>query len=342
MKAVYIERCGGPDVLTAGTLPDPVLGPGEVRVRIRACALNHLDLWVRKGARGTLRFPHVPGSDIAGVVESCGPGADPGLAGKRVLLFPARSCGTCDACRKGREPLCPSYGILGRQIQGGYAEFVCVPARGVFPIPEGWDFPEAAALPLAAVTAWEMLLSRAKLAPGETVLVTAAASGVGTAAVQLAKAFGATVIASAGTPEKLERLKTLGADQVVDRKVGDLVEQVRKITCGRGVDVVCDSVGGEGFARLPELLAPGGRIAFCGSTAGPAATIPLAALFGKRISLHGSYLGSHWQLAEVLKLAGQGKIRSVIDRVFPLAEARAAHEHLEKGTHFGKVVLAVD
>ncbi len=342
MKAVFIERHGGPEVLSVGPLPDPVPGPGEARVRVRACALNHLDLWVRQGARGGVPFPHVLGSDIAGIVDACGDGVDPALAGRRVLLFPARSCGTCDACRKGTEPLCPSFGILGRSFPGGYAEHVLAPARAIFPIPEGWDFPEAAALPLAAVTAFEMLLSRAKLAPGETVLVTAAASGVGTAAVRLARAFGATVIASAGSPEKLDRLKTLGADHVIDRKAGDIAARVREITGGRGVDVVCDSVGGEPFARLPDLLAPGGRIAFCGVTAGPSATLPLGALFARRISLHGSYLGSCWQLGEVLKLAGQGKIRPVVDRVFPLADARAAHEYLEKGTHVGKVVLAVD
>lgn len=339
MKAVFISQHGGPEVLHAGDLPDPVPGPGEVRVRVRACALNHLDIWVRQGARGGVRFPHVLGSDVAGVVESCGPGVDPAFVGKRVLLFPARSCGACEACRKGTEPLCPAYEILGRGIPGGYAELVCVPARGVSPIPDGWDFPAAAALPLAAVTAYEMLFSRAKLAPGETVLVTAAGSGVGTAAVQLAKAFGATVVASAG-PDKLERLKSLGADHVVDRRSEDVAKRVLELTGGRGADLVCDSVGGEGFARLPDLLSPGGRIVFCGVTAGPTATLSLGGLFARRISLHGSYLGSHWQLAEILKLAARGKIRPVVDRVFPLAEAREAHRRLESGP-FGKVVLAI-
>ncbi len=341
MKAVYIERHGGPEVLTEGELPDPAPGPGEVRLRVKACALNHLDLWVREGARGGISFPQILGSDIAGVVDACGQEVDPALVGKRAVLFPARCCGGCGFCRKGIEPLCPSYAILGRSAPGGYAEFAVAPARGVFPIPDTLEFASAAAFPLTFVTAYEMLFSRAKLSPGEKVLVTAAGSGIGVAAVQLAKAFGAAVIASASSDEKLDRLRALGADHTVNRRAEDFAARVVAAAGGRGVDVVCDSVGGEGLARLADLAAPGGRIVFCGVTAGPKATFDLAPLYARRITLLGSFLGSHWQLTECLKLLAQGKLRPVVDQVFPLGQAREAHRRLETGGHFGKVVLAV-
>lgn len=342
MKAVSIERHGGPEVLTFGERPDPVPGPGEVRVRVAACALNHLDLWVRQGARSGVRLPLIPGSDVVGTVESAGPGAAADLIGKRVVLFPARACGACDACRRGVEPLCLDYAILGRSLPGGYAQFVTAPTRNVFPAPEVLSDAEAASLPLASVTAYEMLFSRAKLGPGETVLVTAAAGGVGVAAVQLAKAFGATVIASAGSPAKAARLKALGADHAVDRLEEDLAARVREITAGSGVDVVCDSVGGEGLGRLADLAAPGGRVVFCGVTAGPETRLDIAALFARRVSLLGSFMGSRWQLEACLALAARGALKPIVDRIFPLAEARRAHEHLAAGAHVGKVVLAVD
>jgi NADPH:quinone reductase-like Zn-dependent oxidoreductase len=338
MKAVRFHQHGGPEVLRYEEAPDPMLRPGDVLVRVRACALNHLDIWNRRGVV-RLTLPHILGADVAGeVVESSESEFAPG---RRVMLQPGLSCGRCEACLEGRDNECPHYDVLGSQSDGGYAELVRVPVQNVIALPDAIGFVEAAAFPLTFVTAWHMLITRARIRPGEDVLVLGAGSGVGQAAIQIAWLYGARVFATAGTDEKLGRARELGAHEVVNHHTQDLPAEIRRFTNKRGVDVVIEHVGEATWERSLKCLARGGRLVTCGATTGYKGGIDLRFLFARQYSLMGSYMGTKSELLRAAQFFFGGQLRPAVDRTFPLAEAAAAQAHLEAGKQFGKVVLEV-
>lgn len=336
MKAVRFHEHGGLDVLRCEEVPDPEPAPGEVLVRVRACALNHLDLWQRRGIPG-VPLPHCPGTDVAGEIvrgEAHGVGK-----GVRVLLQPGISCGRCLACLNGQDNLCRSFGLVGHQSEGGYAELVTVPVENVVPIPDGIGFVEAAAFPLTFLTAWHMLVTRARLRPGETVLVLAAGSGVGQAAVQVARAQGARIIVTAGSAEKLDRARALGAHEGIDHHQEDVAREVRRFTDRRGVDVVFEHVGQATWEQSTKSLRRGGRLVTCGATTGPVGSLDIRHLFTRQISLMGCYVGSKGELLQAAELFFDGRFEPVVDRTYPLDEAAEAQRRLEDRARFGKVVL---
>lgn len=340
MKAVRFHAHGDPSVLRFEDAPDPAPRPGWAIVRVRACALNHLDLFQRRGLdRVRIPLPHISGADIAGTVADAGDTGVP--VGQRVMLQPGLSCGRCPKCLAGEDNHCPKYDLLGYQCDGGYAELVAAPASSLMPIPDHVSDVDAAAFPLVFLTAWQMLFTRARLASTETVLVLAAGSGVGQAAVQLAKARQATVIATAGGAAKLERARQLGADHVLDHYRDDIVAEVRRFTGNRGVDVVVEHVGAATWEKSVRCLARGGRVVTCGATTGFEASLDLRHLFARQLSLLGSYMGARAELLQAADLFFKGVVRPAIDRTFPLADAAAAHARLEAAQQFGKIVLVV-
>ncbi len=340
MKAARIHEHGGPEVLRYEDVQEPRIKANEVLVRVRACALNHLDLWVRRGIPG-MRFsmPHILGSDISGEVIEVGDLCERVKPGWRVLLSPGVSCRQCEQCVSGKDNFCRRFTMFGYGIDGGDAELVAAPEYTVIQIPDNLSFEQAAAAPLVFLTAWHMLVGRARLQPGEDVLVLAASSGVGSAAVQIARMLHCRVIATAGGEEKLAKAKELGADFVIDHYTQDISAEVKKITNRRGVDVVFEHVGVATWPKSLESLAAGGRLVTCGATTGYEASLDLRYLFNKQWSLLGSFMGSLSELHQVLKFVFRGQLRPVVDRVYPLSEARAAHERLEHKEQFGKVVL---
>jgi NADPH:quinone reductase-like Zn-dependent oxidoreductase len=342
MKAIVFDEHGSPDVLKFIDVPQPTIKPAEVLVRVKACALNHLDLWVRQGLPGvSFPLPHIPGSDIAGEIAQIGSDVSTLRVGQKVVLSPGVSCGKCPACVSGLDNRCRQFTNLGYMIDGGCAEFVRVPEVNCLPYPENLSFEEAAAVPLVFQTAWHMLVSRAELQPGEDVLILGAGSGVGSAAIQIAKFLGARVFATAGTDEKLQKAKQLGVDHGINHKSQKIRDEVRRITKKRGVDVVFEHVGTATWDDSLASLAPSGRLVTCGATTGFDAKIDLRFLFSRQLSLLGSYMGTKSELHTVLKLVAAGRLKPIVDRVFPLAEAAAAHTYLESGSQFGKVVLRV-
>ena len=342
MRAILIPKHGGPEVLQYAEIADPKPAPNEVLVRVHACALNHLDLWVRQGLNGvTFPLPLVPGSDIAGEVAGVGELAARVRPGDKVVLAPGVSCGQCAACAAGKDNECRKYTPLGYGRNGGCAEYVVAPEANVLPMPAGLSFDEAAAVPLVFLTAWHMLVARARLQPGEEVLILGAGSGVGSAAIQIAKLTGARVIATAGSSAKLDRARELGADELINHAQQKISEEVRRLTAKRGVDVVFEHVGTATWEQSILSLAIGGRLVTCGATTGFAAQLDLRYLFARQLSLLGSYMGSRAELYTVLKLVGEKRLHPVIDRVFPLAEAAQAHRRMEQREQFGKIVLAV-
>jgi NADPH:quinone reductase-like Zn-dependent oxidoreductase len=341
MKAVRFHEHGDAGVLRCEDVPEPELMPGEALVRVRACALNHLDIWGRRGLPGIkIPMPHICGSDIAG--EVMGSSAADVPAGRRVLIQPGMSCGRCAACLGGRDNECPQYEVLGyRSHQGGYAEYVKVPVQNLVPIPDDIDFVRAAAFPLTFVTAWHMLMTRAKLKRGEDVLVLAAGSGVGQAAIQIAFMHGARVFATAGSEEKLERARALGAYEVIHHHKQDIAEEIRRLTDKRGVDVVIEHVGEATWTKSIKSLARGGRLVTCGATTGPNGAIDLRALFARQLSILGSYMGTKAELLRAARFFFVGQLKPVVDRTFPLADAAAAQRRMEDREQFGKIVLEV-
>jgi NADPH:quinone reductase-like Zn-dependent oxidoreductase len=341
MRAVVMRAHGGPDVLRLEELPDPEPGPGHVLVRVEACALNHLDLWVRQGWPGLkLRLPHVLGADVAGTIAAVGPGVAGIPVGQAIVVNPGLSCGRCKECLSGRDNLCREYSILGEDAWGGNAELLVVPAQNVVPRPANVSAAEAAAFPLTFLTAWHMLVGNARLAPGETVVVLGAGSGVGTAAVQIAKLLGARVIATATSDAKLERARALGADDVVNTVTEDLVDAVKRLTGKRGADVIFEHVGKALFAKAILACARGGRIVTCGSTSGPEATIDLRHVFYRQIAILGSTMGSKGDMYTLVAHVAARRLRPVVDRVLPIADIAAAHQLIEDRRQFGKVVLS--
>jgi NADPH:quinone reductase-like Zn-dependent oxidoreductase len=337
MKAARFHQHGGPEVLHYEDAPDPEPAPGRAIVRVRACALNHLDLWQRRGLeRVRIPLPHISGADVAGEVVDSGGGDVP--PGTRVMLQPGLSCGECAMCTAGRDNYCAKYDVLGYMSDGGYAEFVSIPVANLIPIPDHVDFDAAAAFPLTFLTAWHMLMTRAALQPGETVLVLAAGSGVGQAAVQIAKNHGARVFATAG-PSKRDQARALGAEQVIDHYNENFAQRVRELTGNAGVDVVIEHVGEATWERSVRALARGGRLVTCGATTGHRGALDLRHLFARQLSLLGSYMGGKPELRRAAELFFKGVLAPVVDCVMPLSAARAAHERLEAGQQFGKIVL---
>jgi len=340
MKAVAIVEHGGIDGLRYMELPDPQPGVGEVVIKVRACALNHLDIWLRLGIPAyRLSLPHVPGSDVAGEVVAVGDGVTNVQVGDKVIVNPNLTCGECEWCRMGEDSMCQSFGIFGAKCWGGYAEYAKVPARNLLPMPSNLTFEQAAAFPLTFLTAWHMLITRAGLKAGERVLVIGAGSGVGVAAVQIAKLAGAFVIATAGTDEKCERAKALGADATINHSRENIADKVRELTDGRGVDVVFEHVGPAVFEQCVRALAKGGRLVTCGATSGPTVTVDLRYFYSRQLALIGSMMGRTSELLTIVRLVGEGKLKPVTDRTFPLADAAKAQEVLESRNFFGKLVL---
>ncbi|MGH9450970.1 MAG: zinc-binding dehydrogenase [Terriglobia bacterium] len=340
MKAVRIHEHGGTEVLRFEDAPDPQIQANEVLVEVKACALNHLDLWVRAGVEGwKLDFPHILGSDVSGVVAQTGALAGRVKRGDRVLLYPGVSCGQCEFCWRGEDSACRSYTVLGVKVNGGYAQFVKALESNVLPIPSKLTFDEAAAVPLVFLTAWHMLVTRVGLKPGEDALVIGAGSGVGTAAIQVAKLVGARVIAVAGSDEKLERARALGADEGINHTRQSIRAEVRRITAKRGVDVVFDHVGEAVWEDCFDSLATLGRFVTCGVTSGHHVRLNLQSLFGRQRALYGSFMGGKWELAEVLKHIARGTLKAVVDSAFPLAEAASAQTRMESRNFFGKILL---
>ena len=341
MRAAVIERHGGPEVIELREWPDPRPAPGEILVRVRACALNRRDIWVRRGLREQ-RLPHILGTDVAGEVASS-PGARSDLAvGTRVVLKPTLTCDRCEFCAAGRDNACVAIRMLGGAVDGGYAELISVPRVNVFPIPAPLSFVEAAAVPVVFLTAWHMLVTRATLRPGETVLVVAGASGVGSAAIQVARVHGARVFATAGSVAKRERARALGAEHAIDHHKESIADEVRRLTGGRGADVVVDHVGAATWAESLRALARGGRFVVCGNTTGNDVVLPLLQFYGQNQTLYGAYIGTAGEFGALLRAFATGLFKPVIDAVLPLTAATEAHRKLEQGDHFGKIVLTTD
>ena len=339
MKAIVLREHGGPEVLRVEELPDPEPGAGEARVRVAACALNHLDVWVRKGLPGLKRpYPFILGCDVAGTVDKIGEGLRGVAIGDEVIVNPGLSCGRCRECLAGRDNLCRDYGILGEHRDGGYAQLLVVPAQNLLAAPARLSVVERAAFPLTFLTAWQMLVDKARVQPGETVLVHSAGSGVGVAAVQIARLFGASVIATAATEEKLARAKELGAEHGL-LSTGDVLDGVKRITGKRGVDVVFEHTGAATWPTSILACARGGRIVTCGATSGFDARTDLRHVFFRQISILGSTMGSKGALFPLLDHAAAGRLRPIVDRVFPMEAVAEAHQRLEGRAQFGKIVL---
>lgn len=340
MKAVLMEARGDAAVLRYGEIAAPEPGPGEVRVAVKAVALNHLDIWVRKGvASPRLPLPHILGSDVAGVVESVGAGVHAYKQGDAVVVNPGLSCGRCQRCLDGKDNLCPQYQILGEHRWGGYAELVVVPVQNVLPKPASLSFIEAAAVPLAFLTAWQMVVDKLQVKPGEDVLVMAAGSGVSVAAVQIAKLFGARVIATASTDDKLEKAREVGADETVNYSNPDWFQEVRALTGGKGADAVVDHTGANYWEGVIRATAWGGRISLVGASSGYQAHTPLSHIFYRQLSIFGSTMASKSRLFPILRFVEEGRLKPVVGTVLPLSLAAKAHLLLEERQVFGKVVL---
>ncbi len=340
MKAIRIHEFGGPEVLKYEDIPDPELRKDQVLIRVRACALNHLDLFVRKGLP-SVKLPRIPGSDIAGEIADCGEYIVDLKPGARVLLAPMVFCGHCEQCNSGRQNFCSQFGVFGNNVDGGDCELMAVPRVNVIPIPDSLGFVEAASVPLVFLTAWHMLVSLAHLRAGQTVLVLGAGSGVGSAAIQIAKLLGAQVITTAGNERKLAKARELGADHTIDHYKQKISDEVKRITDRRGVDVVFEHVGKATWPESLKSLKYGGTLVTCGATTGYDAGLDLRVLFARQLSLFGSYMGSMGDLDKVLKHIFARELKPIVDRTFPLSEARAAHEYLASSEQFGKVVLTV-
>lgn len=345
MKAVIFDRFGDAGVLRYAGVPRPSPGPGQVRLKLHAASLNHLDLFIRGGERERdIPLPHIPGCDGSGIVDECGEGVTLFIPGDRVVISPGLSCGTCSACADERETFCPSYRVIGVRDPGTYAEFVCVPERNLVRLTGRLTFIEGAAVPLVFLTAWHMLVTRADLKAGETVLVHGAGSGVGSAAIQIAKLHGAFVVATAGSDDKLAKARALGADEGINYRAKDFAAEVRTLTGRRGVDVVFEHTGGETFARSVTVLGKGGRLVTCGSTSDYMASVDVRYVYSRQQTLMGSWMGWKPELEHVMKLfdAPNGRrLNPVIDSVFPLAKAADAHRRMESRQNFGKIVLEI-
>jgi NADPH:quinone reductase-like Zn-dependent oxidoreductase len=345
MRAALFRRHGGSEVLEIADVPVPAPGPHEVQVRVSATALNHIDVWMRRGLPALhLALPHVSGGDVCGTVSALGAGVTGVVEGERVVLNPGLSCGRCVACLSGRDNFCPDFRMLGEQTWGGQAEYVVVPAANLVPVPRATvplEDTDLASVPIAFITAWQMLVDRAQLRQSETVLVLAAGSGVGSAAIQIAKLWGARVIATASTDEKLAAARALGADDVINHARSELVAEVKRLTNRRGADVVVEHVGAATFPKSVVACAKGGRIVTCGATDGFEPVLNLRHVFWRQLSILGSTLASKSRLFEIVALLGAGRLKPVVHTVLPLADVAEGHRLIEGRAAFGKIVLRV-
>lgn len=340
MKAVLFRSHGGPEVLEYADVLTPTPGPGEAVVRVKACSLNHLDLWIRQGIPAyQITLPHISGCDVAGVVEQVGADVTAVQPGARVFAAPGLSCFRCGWCRRGEDNLCETYGIFGAKTDGGYAEFAKARAGDLIPIPEGISFEAAAAFPLVFLTAWHMLMTRAKLASGETALIHAAGSGTGHAAVQIAKQAGATVFTTVGSDAKVPKAKALGADEVINYQRDDFVTRVQQLTNQRGVDVVFEHIGPQTWEGSIRALAKGGRLVTCGASSGPSVPLDLRYVFSRQLSILGAMMGTRAELLKVTELIGRRVLTPAVDTVYPLPQARQAQERMLARDVFGKLLL---
>jgi len=340
MRAVTLREHGGPEVLRVEELPDPEPGPGEVRLRVEAVAMNHIDLWGRR------KLPHVKyvypfllGADVAGTVERLGPGVEGWTPGDPVVVNPGHSCMRCRECLSGQDNLCRHYALFGEHRNGGYAEKMVVPVANLVPRAPGLSAVEAAALPVTFLTAWQMLTRKAPVEPHHDVLVIAAGSGVGTAAIQIAKLRGARVIATASSDEKLQRARSLGADETINHQTQDLAVEVKRLTGKRGVDIVFEHVGAEVWSKVILAAARGARIVTCGATSGWDARTDLRHVFFRQLEILGSTMGRKGDLFTILQLAAARRLKAVVDRTMALWDAQEAHRILESRASFGKIVL---
>ena len=338
MKSIRIHAHGGVEQLRIDDVEQPRPGPRQILMEVKAAALNHLDLWIRKGLPG-LRLPLTLGSDGSGVVKEVGSEVTQFSVGDRVLAQPGYGCGSCQDCLGGRENYCPKYGIIGEHFDGVQAQFAVLDEAQVIHQPSNISFEEGAAIPLVYLTAWEMVVNKCAVKPTDTVLVVAASSGVGSAAVQIARAHGARVIATAGTA-KLEKARALGADFVLDHYKQNVAKEVKKITGGRGAEIVVDHAGSATWESSMRSLAKGGKLTLCGSTTGFHVSFDLRFLFIRQQSILGTTMGTRSDIFRILQLVEAGKMKGVVDRVFPFTEVAKAHEYLESGQQFGKVILS--
>ncbi len=342
MKVVVFHKHGGPDQLVYEDSPDPKAGVGDVIVKVGACSINHLDIWARQGISAyNIKLPHISGCDVAGVVADTGHGVSDIKVGDNVIISPGLSCFKCDACVSGDDNLCDSFRIFGAGTDGGYAEYAKARAESVIPIPKSFPLTLAAAFPLTFLTAYHMLVSRAGIGPGQDVLVIAAGSGVGLAAVRIARMFGARVIATVGSDEKVENAMIAGVDDVINYNREDFAKKTLELTDGRGVDVVFENVGAETWQKSLACLAKNGKLVTCGATSGAEAQLDLRALFMNQQSVHGSILGTRKELFEIIRFVLTGQLRVTIDSVFELKDAQKAQERMLGRWNFGKIVLEV-
>ena len=339
MKAIVFHEQGGLDKLRYQEVPDPVIEPSEVLVKVKACAVNHLDIRARRDRPEVQPFPHILGSDIAGDVAEVASDVHHITAGDRVVLSPCIPCGQCADCLNGDENMCDFQELLGFQTNGGYAEYVKAPAQNVIQISSNLSYPDAAAIPIAYLTAWHMLVTRAHIRPGDDVLILSAGSGVGSAGLQIAKLCGARVFATASTDEKLERARQMGADFTINYTQTDFSEAILEETRGRGVDIVFEHVGAATWERSIASLAKKGRLVSCGVTTGNMGQINIRQMYQKQLTLMGSALGTTSELRTIIRLAEQRKLTPIIDRVLPLQEAAEAHRIMEARENFGKICL---
>ena len=343
MRCVRIHEHGGPEVLKVQEEDPPRIRSDEALVRVKASGMNHLDLWVRRGVPGhKFPLPLIPGCDITGVVEEVGAGVDGFSRDDEVIVSPGFSCGRCRECLNGRHSLCRTYGIFGETRDGGNAEFVAVPGVNLVRKPENLPWTEAAAVPLVFLTAWHMLVGRCGVKPGDWVLVHAGGSGVGSAAIQIAKLHRATVVTTASTDAKLEKAAELGADHLVNYEKEDFAKAVRTLTAKRGVDIVFEHTGEATWPGSLISVARGGKIVTCGATSGFKAVSDLRVVFFKQVSIFGSTMGSLGEVLDVMEHVAAGRLRPVLDRTFPLSEVAEAHRYLEDREQFGKVVVLLE
>ena len=346
MKAVYMTEHGDTDVLQYGDMPEPEIGPNDVKVRVRASSLNRLDVYTRAGVRGTRRRnfdnPHILGGDAAGEIVELGSEVRGREVGQRVVVNPRMTCNQCRWCASGEDEFCENSGMLGSSRSGSYAEYVSVPATSAVPIPDGLSFEEAATLPTVYLPCWSILVRRGALKSWETALILSASAGVGTAGIQVAKnVIGSTVITTTSTEEKAAQASELGADHVINYSGEDIAERVHDITDGRGVDVVLDHVGAEFWPAATRSLAMGGRYGICGVTTGYRAELQMGAMFTRYQTVFGVFMGRKDDMRQIVQMAGRGTIRGIIHQTFPLEEAAKAHEVMEGRNFFGKLVLTM-